>query len=78
MEKDIEAGIETLDLKTGEKFDGTCIETEIKDNYLPVMSGKVGKNVEVLRGSGCNRVIFKRELVDADFIGEVGHVITVD
>ena len=40
------------------------MEAEIKDN-LPVMSGKLGnKNVKVLRGSGCNGVIAKRELVD--------------
>ena len=55
------------------------MKTEIKDN-LPVMSGKVGnKNVEVLRDSGCNGIIVKRELVDeADFIGKVGCMMTAD
>ena len=55
------------------------MEAEIKDN-LPVMPGKVGnKNVEVLRDSDCNGVIVNRELVDeADFIGKVGYMMTVD
>ena len=45
-----------------------------------MFSGKVGgKKVEVLRDTGCSGVIIRRELVDeADFIGEVGHIITVD
>ena len=81
-EKEAERGMDTLELKTKEKIkvlNGACMETEIKDN-LPVMSGKVGnKNIEVLRDSGCNGVIFKRELVDeADVIGKVGYMMTVN
>ena len=43
-EKETEKGMDTLELKTGEKIkvlNGVCMEAEIKDN-LPVMSGKVG------------------------------------
>ena len=74
--------MDTLELKTGEKIkvlNGACVEAEIEDN-LSVMSGKVGnKNVEVLRDSGCNGVIVKRELVDeADFIGKVGCIMMVN
>ena len=78
-----EAGLrmETLELKSGEKIkvlNGACM-AEIKDN-LPVLSGKVGgKKVEVLRDTGCSGVIIRRELVDeADFTGEMGHIMTVD
>ena len=71
-----------LELKSGEKIkvlNGACMEAEIKDN-LPVLSGKVGgRLVKVLRDSGCSGVIVKRDLVDeADFTGEVGHMLTVD
>ena len=58
-EKEAERGMDTFELKTGEKIkvlNGVCMEAEIKD-ILPVMSGKAGnKNVEVLRDSGCNGV----------------------
>ena len=52
---------------------------EIKDN-LPVLSGKVrNKKVEVLRDTGCSRVIIRRKLVDeTDFTGEMEHIMTVD
>ena len=74
--------MEILELKAEEKIivlNRACMKAEIKDN-LPVMSGKVGgKNVEVLRDSGCNGVIVKRELVDeVNFTGEMGHIMTVD
>ena len=74
--------MDTLELRTGEKIkmlNGACMEAEIKDN-LPLTSGKVGNNnVEVLRNSECNGVIVKRELVDeADFIGKVGYLMTVN
>ena len=37
------------------------------------------KNVEILLGSGCNRVVVKRGLVDkVDFIGKVGRMMTVN
>ena len=69
-------------MKIGEKIkvlNGACMEAEIKDN-LQVMSGKVkNKHVEVLRDSGCNGVIGKRELADeADFIEKVEYMMTVD
>ena len=74
-------GMETLEVKSGEKIkvlNGACM-AEIKDN-LPVLSRKVGgKKVEVLRDTGCSGVIIRRELVDeADFSGEMGHIMTVD
>ena len=55
------------------------MEAEIKDN-LSAITGKMGnKNEEVLRDSRCNGVIIERKLVyEADFIGEVGHMVTVD
>ena len=47
---------------------------------LRVMSDKVwNKNVKVLQDNGFNKVIVKRELVDeADSIGKVGYMITVN
>ena len=80
--KEAKRGIDTLQLKTAEKIkllNGVLMEAEIKDN-LPIMSGYVrNKNVEVLRDSGCNEVIFKRELkVDAHFIAEMVYMITVN
>ena len=79
-EKEAGLGVETLELKSGEKIkvlNGACM-AEIKDN-LPVLSGKVkGKKVEVLRDTGCSEVIIKRKLVDeTDFTGEMGHIMTV-
>ena len=79
--KEAELGMETLELKSGEKIkvlNGACM-AEIKDN-IPVLSGKVGgKKVEVLRDTGCSGVIIRRELVDeTDFTGKMGHIMTVD
>ena len=81
-EKESESGVETLELKSGEKIrvlNGACMGAEVKDN-LPVLSGKVGDKVEeIFQDSGCSGVIVKRELVDeADFTGEMGHIMTVD
>ena len=81
-EKDAEKGTDTLELKTGEKINvlkRACMEAESKDN-LPVISGKVGnKNIEVLQDCGCNGVIVEKHFVDeADFIGKVGYMMTVD
>ena len=57
---DTEAGMEILELKTGEKksvLNWACKEAEIKVN-LPLMFGKMqNKRVEVLQDNGCNRVI---------------------
>ena len=80
-EKEAGLGIETLELKSGEKIkvlNGACM-AEIKDN-LPVLSSKVGdKQVEVLRDTGCSGVIIRRDLVDEmGFTGEMGHIMTVD
>ena len=80
-EKEDGLGIETLELKSGEKIkvlNGACM-AEIKDN-LSVLSGKVGsKQVEVLRDTGCSGVIIRRKLVDeTEFTGEMGHIMTVD
>ena len=45
-----------------------------------MLSGQVGgKKVEVLRDTGCSGVIIRRKLEDeADFTGEMGHIMTVD
>ena len=80
-EKEAGLGMETLELKSGEKIkvlNGACM-AEINDN-LPVLSGKVGvKTVEVLRDTGCSGVIITRELVnETDFTGEMGHIMTLD
>ena len=80
-EKEAGLGMETQELKSGEKIkvlNGACV-AEIKYN-LPVLSSKVGdKKVEVLRETECSEVIIRRELVDeTDFTGEMGHIMTVD
>ena len=67
-------GMETLELKSGEKIkvlNGACM-AKTKDD-LPVLLDKVGgKKVEVFRDTGCSRVIIRRELVDeADFTEEM-------
>ena len=72
-EKEDGLGVETLELKSGEKIkalNGACM-AEIKDK-LSALSGKVGgKKVEVLRDTGCSGVIIRRELVDeTNFTGE--------
>ena len=73
-EKEAEKGMDTLELKTGEKIkvlNGACIKAEIKDN-LPVMSGKVGnKNVEVFRD-------MQKFVDEANFIGKMGYMMTVN
>ena len=81
-EKENEKKMDTLELQTGEKFErfnGACMEMKIK-NILTAMPGKTGnKIVDVLRDSGCNGVTVERELVDeADIIGKVGYMMTVD
>ena len=76
-EKEFETGMDTLELI--KVHYGACMAARIKDN-LRVMSGKVGNNkAKVLRDSGCNRMIIKRELEDeTNFIGKVGYMMTVD
>ena len=54
---------------------GACLSNKTK-NCMPLATGKVGENeVEVLRDTGCNGVIVKRELVKKeDFTGSMGYV----
>ena len=71
-EKEDGLGMETLELKSGEKIkvrNGACM-AEIKNN-LPVLSGKVGsRKVEVLPDTGCSGAIISKKLVDeTDFTG---------
>ena len=58
---------EYLELKSGEKIkvvrNGACLSNENK-NCMPLATGKVGENVvEVVRDTGWNGVIVRRELV---------------
>ena len=74
---------EYLELKSREKIkvvrNGACLSNENK-NCMPLATGKVGENVvEVLRDTGCNGVIVRRELVKKeDFTGSMGHVMAID
>ena len=67
---------EYLEIKSGEKIkvvrNGACLSNENK-NCMPLATGKVGENeVEVLRDTGCNGVIVRRELVKKeDFTGSM-------
>ena len=47
---------------------------------MPLATGKVGENeVEVLRDTGCNGVIVRRELVKKkDFTGCMDYVMAID
>ena len=58
---------------------GACLSNENK-NCLPLATGKVGENeVEVLRDTGCNGVIVRRELVKKDnFTNSMGYVMAID
>ena len=73
--------MEALGLKSGEKIkvlNGACTEAEIK-GHLPVLSVK-GQwwEVEVLRDTGCNSVIIRKELMDeVDFTGRTGHIMAL-
>ena len=52
---------------------------EIKDNLSELLGKVIGKKVEVLQDTGCRGVIIGRELVDeANFTGEMEHIMTVD
>ena len=74
---------EYLELKSEEKIkvvrNGACLSNENK-NYMPLATGKVGENeVEVLRDTGCNGVIVRRELVKKDdFAGSMDYVMAMD
>ena len=58
---------------------GACLSNENK-NCMPLATGKVGENVvEILRDTGCNGVIVRRELVKKkDFTGSMGYVMAID
>ena len=74
---------EYLELKSGEKIEvvrnGAYLSNENK-NCMPLATGKVGENeVEVLRDTGCNGVIVRRELVKKDDLtGSMGYVMAID
>ena len=59
--------------------DGACLSNENK-NCMPLATGKVGENkVEVLRDTGCNGVIVRRELVKKeDFTGSMGCMMAIN
>ena len=58
---------------------GACVSNENK-KCLPLAIKKAGENVvEVLRDTGCNGFIVRRELVkEDDFTGSMGYVIAID
>ena len=66
----------------GEKIkvvrNGACLSNENK-HCRPLATGKVGENeVEVLRNTGCNGIIVRRELVKKDdFTGSMDYVTTI-
>ena len=70
-----------LELKPGGQTEvmksGVCLDVDAKDK-LQLVNGKVGERcVEVLRGTGCTRVLIKRDLVDqGELTGEKGYVTT--
>ena len=67
----------------GEKIkvvcNGVCLSNE-NEKCLPLATGKVGEcEVAVLRDTGCNGVIVRRELVKEDgFTGSMGYVMAID
>ena len=74
---------EYLELKLGEKIkvvrNSACLSNENR-KCMPLATGKVDKNVvEVLRDTGFNDVIVRRELVKQDdFTGSMGYVMAID
>ena len=72
-----------MELKSGEKIkvvrNGACLSNKNK-NCMPLATGKEGENeVEVLRDTGYNGVIVRRELVKKDdFSGSMGYVMAID
>ena len=70
-----------LELMSREKIkvlNGACMGAEMTEG-MPVVTGKVGdKCVEVLRDTGCNGVIIKRDLFSQKKLTEnEGYVMTV-
>ena len=74
---------EYLELKSGEKIrvvhSGACLSNENKNCTL-LATGKVGENeVEVLRDTGCNGVIVRRELLKKDdFTDSMKYLMAID
>ena len=74
---------EYLELKSGEKTkvvrNGACLSNENK-KCMPLATGKVSENeIEILRDTGYNGVIVRRELVkEDDFTGSMGYVMSID
>ena len=72
-----------MELTFGEKIkvvrNGACLSNENR-KCMPLATGKVGENeVEVLRDTGCNGVIVRRELVKKDDLtGSMGYVMAID
>ena len=72
-----------MELKSGEKIkvmhNGACMSNENK-KCVPLATGKVGENVvEILRDTGCNGVIVRKELVKEDyFTGSMGYVMAIN
>ena len=58
---------------------GACMSNENR-KCMPLATGKVGENVvEVLRDTGCNGVIVRRELVkEEDFTNSMSYVMAID
>ena len=58
---------------------GACLSNGNK-KCMPLATRKVGENVvEVLRDTGCNGVIVRRELVkEDDFTDSMGYVMAID
>ena len=58
---------------------GTCLSDKNK-KCMPLATGKVGENVvEVLRDTGCNGVIVRKESVkEDDFTGSMDYVMAID
>ena len=58
---------------------GSCLSNENK-KCMPLATGKVGESVvKVLRDTGCNGVIVRRELVkENDFTGSKGYAIAIE
>ena len=71
-----------LELKSGEKINvlnGACMVAEMTEG-MPVVTGIEGNRcVEVLRDTGCNGVIIRRDLVgQKELTKNEGYMMTVD
>ena len=76
---------ELLELKSGKKIkvlNGACMDAEMTEGMegMPVVTGKVGDQcIKVLRDTGCNGVIIRRDFVSQEELTEhEGYMMTVD